>query len=651
MPAPAGVFVNAGDTMPTMKKLAVVLLALLGFALAAPAQEYSDDPYEFILAKLAADDGRFDEALTRLDKLVQKNPDNAVLRFERAMVMLDASRNDAAEAELRKVVQLQPNFYDAERILGRLLLDRAGSDRAKIDEALTHLQAAFTNHPDDLVTGMAVSQIFMGTGRNAEAEKVLATMIERVPDNRLVNYTYAQVLTKLGRGDEARKYLERAVEVDPTFGQAAMQLVDIYQKSNEFERAAEVLQPLVNEDPNNLDLRRQQALLYLRGGEAEKARVAFGMVVDADPKDTRSQYYLAEALTDLEQYEQADKIYKKLLEKAPDDTDLLASYGLSLIGQKKLDEAAKTFDTLLKQSDVPDNLQVLAKTQLAYIALQRGQYAQVVDAAKPLMVFKDRVNAQAVNIALDALKKQKRYGDALALLQPLLDKYPQDPYVNARYVEMLARSGEKDKAKLAAVAQAKYGVKNTIAVAEAFVQAEQYPEAVALLRDAVRTKPDDIDLQFELGSVLERSGDKATAEKEFLTLLSQHPEHAQTLNYLGYMWAESGVNLERAADMLVKAVAQEPRNGAYVDSLGWVYFRQGKLDLAEKYLTDATKLMPRDATVKEHLGEVLAKRGETTRALSLYRAALNLDPESKDLEKIRSKIAELEKQQQAQKAR
>src|SRR5213593_5096616 len=139
MPAPAGVFESAGDTMPTMKKLAILLLALCCWSVAAAAQEYSDDPYEFILAKLAADDGRFDEALTRLDKLAQKNPDNAVLRFERAMIMRDASRGDAAEAELRKAVAIQPNFYDAERILGRLLLDRAGNDRAKIDEALTHL--------------------------------------------------------------------------------------------------------------------------------------------------------------------------------------------------------------------------------------------------------------------------------------------------------------------------------------------------------------------------------------------------------------------------------------------------------------------------------------------------------------------------------
>ena len=107
------------------------------------------------------------------------------------------------------------------------------------------------------------------------------------------------------------------------------------------------------------------------------------------------------------------------------------------------------------------------------------------------------------------------------------------------------------------------------------------------------------------------------------------------------------MNLDRAAEMLNRAVKQEPRNGAYVDSLGWVYFRQGKLDLAEKYLTDATHLLPRDATVHEHLGDVLAKRGDVHRALDLYRAALTLEPEPKDEAKLRVKIAELERQQAA----
>ncbi|HEY8134318.1 MAG TPA: tetratricopeptide repeat protein [Thermoanaerobaculia bacterium] len=630
-----------------MKKLFLFLIVACAFSAAAVAQEFSEDPYEFILAKLAAQDARYDEALSRMDKVLARNPDNTVLQFERAMILIDASRLDAAEGALRKVTTARPDFYDAQRVLGRLLLDRAGADRAKVDEALSHLQAAFRINPDDIGTGMAVAQILLSTGRTADAEKVLAALLERAPDQRTLNYTYAQVLTKLGRGDESRQFLERAVQVDPTFGPAILQLIDIYQKENEWQKAADVMQPLINDDPLNLDLQRQQAFFYLRGGMPEKARVAFKSLTEADPKDTRSQFYLAEALNDLEQYAEADKIYRGLLEKTPGDPDVLASYGLSQIGQRRLDEAAKTFNLLLGVPDLPENLQVLAKTQLAYIDLQKGNYAAALDDARPILVFRDKPNAQAINIALDALKKQKRYSDAVQLLQPLVDNFASDPFVNARYVEMLIRSGATDRAKLAATTQAKFGTKNTIASAEAYLQTEQYEPAIAMVRDALKNKPDEIDLQFELGSAYERSGDKKAAERVFLDILEKHPEHAATLNYLGYMWAEGGVNLERAAEMLNRAVKQEPRNGAYVDSLGWVYFRQGKLELAEKYLTDATHLLPRDATVHEHLGDVLAKRGDVHRALDLYRAALTLEPEPKDEAKLRVKIAELERQQAA----
>jgi tetratricopeptide (TPR) repeat protein len=637
--------------MHRMKKWLVLLLVALSCGAAAVAQEFSPDPYEFILAKLAAEDGRYDEALSRLDKVVARNPENVVLQFERAMILIDASRLDEAEAELRKVTTARSDFYDAQRVLGRLLLDRAGNDRPRIDEALLHLQAAFKLNPDDLGTGMAVQQILLSTGRTADAEKVLSSLLERAPDQRSLNYNYAQVLTRLGRGDESKQYLERAVQVDPTFGPAILQLIDIYQKENEWKKAADLLQPLINDDPANLDLQRQQAFFYLRAGLPEKAREIFKSLVAVDPKDTRSLFYLAEALNDLEQFEEADKIYRRLMENTPADPELLASYGLSQIGQHKYDEAAKTFQTLLAIADVPDNLQVLAQTQLAYIELQKGNFAAAIDRTRPILIFRDKPNPQAVNIALDALKKQKKYADAVALLQPLVDKYAADPFVNARYIEMVLRSGDKDRARAEASTQIKFGLKNTIAVAEAYIQAEMHEQALNILREATRTKPDDLDLLFELGSAYERSGDKKSAERTFLQILESHPEHAATLNYLGYMWAESGINLDRAAEMLNRAVHQEPRNGAYVDSLGWVYFRQGKLDLAEKYLTDATRLLPRDATVHEHLGDVFAKRGDYHRALDLYRAALTLQPEAKDEAKLRLKIAELEKQQTSQSQR
>jgi tetratricopeptide (TPR) repeat protein len=634
--------------MKMMKSLAFLFVAALALAANAAPQDAPSGPYDFVLAKLAAEEGRYDEALTRIDRVIEKEPSNPVLLFERAMMLVDSGRTDKAETELKKLVDAHPDFYDAQRALGRVLLDRAGNDHARLDEALVHLQAAYKANPDDLSSGVTVSQLLVASGRVAEAEKILASLVERAPDQRILNYNYAQVLTKLGRGDESKQYLERAVLLDPTFGPAVLQLVDIYQKESEWEKAADVLQPLIEQDPMNIELQRQQAYFWLRSGNPEKARSAFKALVEGDPKDARSLFYLAESLSDLEQYEEAEKIYRKLLEQTPNDADLIASFGLTQVAQRKFDDAERTFHQLLAVNDVPDNLVALGKTQLALIELQRGHNEAAVNAAKQILVFRDKPNSQAVGIAVDALKKQKKYREALELLQPLVDKYGSDPFVNARYVEVLARTGEKEKARAAAVQQAKFGTRNTVASAEALIQAGDNTEAINLINEALKSKPDEIDLQFELGSAYERSGDHAAAEKAFLGILGRNPEHAATLNYLGYMWADSNVNLERAADMLARAVKQEPRNGAYIDSLGWVYFRQGKLDLAEKYLTDATRLLPRDATVHEHLGDVFVKRGNYKRALDLYRAALTLEPEAKDEVKLRSKIAEVEKQQTAQ---
>ena len=628
--------------MTKMKFLSSLLLAAL-VVTGAGAQEFPPEPFEFLMAKTAADAGRFDEALGRLDRIIATTPNDPILRFERAMVLINAGRIDRAEVELRRLTAAHPDFADAHRVFGRVLLERSGGDSARMEEALRHLQTAFRANPDDLATGVTVSQLLAALNRPAEAERILAVLVERSPDQRVLNYNYAQILTKLGRGDESRPYLERAVQLDPTFGQAVFQLVELYQALGEWKLAADVLEPLVAQEPLNVELRRQQAFFLLRGGQSEEARSVLQGLLQADPQDARTMFFLAEALNDLEEYTEAEAIYRTLLEKSPNDPDLLASFGLTQLGLRSYDEAEKTFRRLLTIEGVPDNLAALARTQLGYIELERGNYAAAIDAARPVFVFRDKPNNQAINIALEAYRKEKRFQEAADLLRPLSDRFPGDAFVNARYVEMLIRTGRAEEARRMASTAAKFGTRNVIATAEALIGAGQPTEAIAYVTKALESKPDDIDLLFELGSAYERSGDHANAEKAFLRVLEKDPEHAPTLNYLGYMWADANRNLERAAEMLVRAVRQEPRNGAYVDSLGWVYFRLGKLDLAEKHLRDAARLLPRDATVHEHLADVLARQGKHQGALEIYRVALTLEPEPNDEKKIRSKIAEVER--------
>lgn len=632
-----------------MMKNAACFLLLVALAIPAGAQErFSEGPWEFMVAKFAADEGDFDRALRLIDKVLASDPKNPVVRFERASILLDAGRIRDGEKELRRLTEAEPAFYDAHRLLGRVLLDESRLDRSKTAEALQHLQMALQLQPDDFSTGMTVAQILLASNKLDEAEKVLGPLAERFPDNKLINYNYAQLLTKLGRGDESRAFLERVLASDATFAAAALQLIDIYQKSNEWAKAAETLAPLAEQEPANTDMQRQLAFFYFRAGDAERARDMFAQLLAVDPKDERSRFFLGESLTDLGDYVEAEKHYRVLMETQPDDPELLVSWGLNQVAQRKNDEAEKAFRALIAKPGMPEGIVTLAKTQLATIEHFRGNYDAALAQAIGALRGPRGLNTQAVSLALDVYRRQKRYADAIAFLQPLVKELGTDPPINARYFEFLLRAGQTQQAQAIADVQIRNGLKGGIAVAQVYAQLERWNEAIELLEQLRKQNPDDKNVVFQLGSAYERSGKVGEAEKIFLKLLDEDPNDAQTLNYLGYMWADKGVNLPRAEEMIARAVKQEPRNGAFVDSLGWVYYRLGKLDLARKHLADAAELMPWDPTIQEHLGDLYLKQGDVAQAADRYRAALKLDPEDRDEAKIRTKLADIEKKTKAE---
>jgi Flp pilus assembly protein TadD len=141
---------------------------------------------------------------------------------------------------------------------------------------------------------------------------------------------------------------------------------------------------------------------------------------------------------------------------------------------------------------------------------------------------------------------------------------------------------------------------------------------------------------FRLGSALERTGKIDEAAAVFDQILKIRPDDANTLNYLGYMYADKGIKLAQARQMLERAVALDPQNGAYLDSLGWVCFRMNDLREAEKFLSRAAAKIPSDATVQEHLGDLEARRGQMAEAVVHWKRSLTLSPE--EPEKIEKKI-------------
>ena len=127
---------------------------------------------------------------------------------------------------------------------------------------------------------------------------------------------------------------------------------------------------------------------------------------------------------------------------------------------------------------------------------------------------------------------------------------------------------------------------------------------------------------------MEEAGRSADAESRLQQSLKLNPEFAPALNHLGYTWADRGVNLDRALEMIRKAVAAEPENAAYRDSLAWVLHRLGRSEEALPYMEKAAKLMAEepDSTVLDHLGDILAALKRLPEARANWTKALELDP-------------------------
>ena len=164
--------------------------------------------------------------------------------------------------------------------------------------------------------------------------------------------------------------------------------------------------------------------------------------------------------------------------------------------------------------------------------------------------------------------------------------------------------------------------------------------AIATLGVNDSESPTRVDLLFALGMAHERLGQLEQSETAFRGVLELNPDDSRTLNYLGYTWTEQGTNLEEALVLIERAVALEPRNGAYLDSLGWAYYQLARYEEARHPLETAAVLVPDDPTILEHMGDLYLALADREKALRLYRRAMDAGVE--DVEQLRAKLVLLE---------
>jgi tetratricopeptide (TPR) repeat protein len=166
-----------------------------------------------------------------------------------------------------------------------------------------------------------------------------------------------------------------------------------------------------------------------------------------------------------------------------------------------------------------------------------------------------------------------------------------------------------------------------------------------------KTDDERENIHFMRGAMYEKMKRYDQSEAEFRKVLELNPDSAAALNYLGYTLADRNVRLNEALEMIQKAVEKEPTNSAYLDSLGWVYYRLGRYEEAEDYLKRSIARFSKDPTVHDHLGDVYLKQGKLKEAIEHWQISLKEWEMGAPADRDAAEIAKVQKKLESAKVR
>jgi tetratricopeptide (TPR) repeat protein len=484
--------------------------------------------------------------------------------------------------------------------------------RGDLDEALAHYGRVVQFDPHNTALAIRIGQIYATKHDVTNAVSVLESALQANPNDGELPYWLGFVYRADNKNDKAAAAYRLAVKSQPSNVNALGGLLEILILQDADKEAIKTLDHAFHE---NIEVGSYWSRLGDFYSVVHRQKPSWGQKIDRkrvqqcyekalafDPGDTDIQLRLADAYTDNGDYQKSAELYAKLLEKNPEAPLLRERLAANYIRADQKQKAVAVLEDIIKREPLAyaiynDLGELYGDLNNTEKAISNYQQSLVVKPNQP------EVYAQIAALQLDS----KQVDEALKTLATWKEKFPTD--FRVPYFTGLVQTDRK-----------------------------QYAAAVASFADAetlARESPEDAKLSskfyFSYGAACERAGDADKAVTLFRKCLQLDPEDHIAANYLGYMWADKGTNLEEALGLIQKAVKLEPKNGAYLDSLGWVLFKLGRNDEALVQIRRAVVLMKDDAVVLDHLAEVLLKLGKTDEAIRVLREANKLEPDNKDI--------------------
>ena len=616
--------------------------------------------------------GRSDLAVKATEEYrlaIEADPSSEFLTSSLAELYVKTGRIADAVKEAQDIIKRDPNNLEAHKLLGRIYLRSLGdmpggngSDNI-LKLAIEQYQEIVKLDPQSVDDHLLLGRLYRLNNDMQKAETELNTAIKIDPNSEEAVTTLAMLYTDEGDTAHALKVLSsipdsaRSAKLYSALGAA-------YEQRKDYKSAIDAYKHAVMLDRDNLDAIRGLAENLLNDGQLEAALDQYKIIADSNPEDAQSYLQMAEIYRRQSKFDLALESLKKADTLAPDSAGVPYNMAVVYQAQGRYDDAAKLLQDLIKKterssetatSQADRNNRAIFIERLGMIYREQENYQAAVDTFRKMLTLGDENARSGYQEIIDTYRDAKQWAQATAVAKEASQKMPNDRDLRMVLDAQLADMGEFDQAVTDVRRMIKGGPEDRdvyVRLGIIYTRAKRWSDAAQSLDKAeeLSTKAEDkAYVNFLRGDFYQRQKMFEQADTEFRKVLAvtppSDPQAAATLNYLGYMNADRGVKLDESLSYIKQALAFEPNNGAYLDSLGWAYFKLGKYDLAEENLNKAAVHMGSDPTVQEHLGDLYQKTGRLKlaaahwdRAVQEWNKTVPAEQDSEAFAKVQQKL-------------
>ncbi len=508
----------------------------------------------------------------------------------------------------------------------------------RFEEALEAYDKALICDPDAEYVRKKIPLVLIKQGENDKATAWLRLAIAETPRDTPLYLLLAHIKIQEKKVDEAVQLFTNALQYEPDNQVVLLRLGLLYTEQKKFRLAEIIFRNLLKKDSNLYSAHLYLARLLIQISDLTGAGQEFEQALSLNWNQELA-YEMADFYSKHEKYEQALKLYSAILET--DDADERAALGLvqTLLVMGREQEAIDELSRLRSLSETPDKIDLV----ISKILLRSGK----MDKAKELLdkIAVDHASSEANYMLALIFFQEKNNDKSISYLEKIAAKdteFEEAVYLQTR---ILRDAGNFAKAfNLLRLIISDGSQRRPLfyaLLASLYVEKNEVDKALNLLKTGIDLFPDNAQLHFECAILLEKQGRQDEAILSMEKVLKLYPDHPEALNYIGYTWADRNMKLDTALKYIKKALELKPDNGFIRDSLGWIYYRLGRLEEARIELEKALELEPDDPNIYDHLGDVYSSLHNSDKARKAYQQALKRLTDSDKKTAVEKKIHEL----------